>query len=334
LINVNAMKSKTLATIFFSLCIVTGLLMQKSFAESIARIEYPMIPIKDDQGNELIHVQAVAELSNITINGSKVSELSDLAWDTDEKLLYALSDNGYILSFKPVFNEQQLHQLLMLNGISLHDDKGKKLRWKNSDSEGLTLINSNNNIQGDTQFIVSFERLPRVIQYNQEGFIEKQLEIPEKLRDISNYRSENKSLESVLVHDQLGLIIGTEYSLKEEDKTQLGFYTLDGNFRSFPAYFHDGALTSLATAKNNGLLALERVYGGFFSGFKVALHHLRLEGDQIKDKVIAQFLPVEGFFNDNFEGLERHKDDYYFMISDDNNHPVKRTVLIYFKYPR
>ena len=326
------MKSQILPVILFSLCVTTCLITQESAAESIAKIEYPTMSIKDDQGDELIRVEAVAELSNITINGSKVSELSDLAWDDDEQLLYALSDNGQLLSFKPVFSNNKFDDLLMVNGISLHDDKGKKLRWKNSDSEGLTLLNSNNNIQGDTQYVVSFERLPRVILYNQKGFIEKQLEIPEKLRNISNYRSENKSLESVLFHDQLGLIIGTEYSLKGKDKTQLGFYTLDGKFWSFPAHFRDGALTGLSKARDNDLLALERVYGRFFSGLKVAIHHLRITGDQIENKVIALFLPAEGFFNDNFEGLERHKDDYYFMISDDNNHPTKRNVLIYFKY--
>ncbi len=325
-------KSRTLPVIFFSLCIANCLFIDESFAESIAKIEYPTISIKDDQGDELIHVQAVAELSNITINGSKVSELSDLAWDEDEELLYVLSDNGKLLSLKPIFKQEKFVDLIMINGFLLHDDKGKKLRWKNSDSEGLTLINSNNNIQGDTQYIISFERLPRVIQYNQQGFIEKQIEIPEKLRKIFNYRSENRSLESILLHDQLGLIIGTEHSLKEEEKTQLGFYTLDGKFRNFPAYFNNGALTSITTTHNNDLLALERVYGGFFSGFKVAIHHLRLVEDRIENKMIAQFLPADGFFNDNFEGIEKYRDNFYFMISDDNNHPAKRTVLIYFKY--
>ncbi len=327
------MKSQLSPTILFSLLTAICFSMQESLAESIAKIEYPVISIKDIQGNELIHVEAIAELSNITINGSKISELSDLAWDKDENLLYALSDNGQLLSFKPVFSKKILHELLMVNGISLHDNKGKKLRWKNSDSEGLTLINSNNNIQGDTKFIVSFERQPRVVQYNQEGFIEKQLEIPEKLRNISNYRSENKSLESILMHGQLGLIIGTEYSLNGKDKSQLGFYTLEGKFWSFPAHFDDGALTSLTAANDNDLLALERVYVGFFSGFKVALHHLHITEDHLENKVIALLLPAEGFFNDNFEGLERHKDNFYFMISDDNNHPAKRTILVYFKYP-
>lgn len=327
------MKLEALHPFFFIFCCLICLSSQAIRAESIANIEYPETIIKDDNGDELIHVQAVAKLSNITINGLKVSELSDLAWDADEDLLYALSDNGYLLSFRPVFNEGRLNDLLIINGLLLHDDKGKKLRWKSSDSEGLTLINANNQIQGDTKYIVSFERLPRVIQYNQEGFIEKRITIPEKLENIANYRSENKSLESILMHDQYGLLIGTEYSLKGEDKAQLGFYTLDSKLRSFPAYFHDGALTGLATIKNNNLLAIERVYGGFFSGFKVALHHLRIEGSYLENKVIARFLPAEGYFNDNFEGIEKHKDDFYFMISDDNNHPAKQTLLIYFKYP-
>lgn len=327
------MKLEALHPLLFIFCCLICLSNQTISAESIANIEYTDTSIEDDNGNELIHVQAIARLSNVSINGLKVSEISDLAWDADENILYALSDNGYLLSLRPVFNEERLIDILIINGVPLHDDKGNKLRWKNSDSEGLTIINANNQIQGDTKFIVSFERLPRVIQYNQEGFIEKKITIPEKLEDISNFRSENKSLESVVMHDQYGLLIGTEYSLKGNDKTQLGFYTLDGKLRSFPAYFNNGALTGLATTEDNNLLAIERVYGGFFEGFKIALHHLRIEGNYLENRVIARFLPADGLFNDNFEGIEKHKKDFYFMISDDNNHLAKQTLLIYFKYP-
>lgn len=327
------MKFDALHPLLFIFCYFVCLSSQAIYAESIAHIEYPKTTIKDDNDDELIHIQAIAQLSNVTINGLKVSELSDLAWDADEELLYALSDNGYLLSFRPVFKEGRLNDVLIINSLQFHDENRKKLRWKNSDSEGLTLINANNQTRGDTQYIVSFERQPRVIQYNQQGFIEKQVAIPEKLKDISNYRSENKSLESVEMHDQYGLLIGTEYSLKGEDKAQLSLYTADGGFRSFPAYFNDGALTGLATIEGNDLLAIERVYGGFFTGFKVALHHLHIGDEGLENKVIAKFLPAEGFFNDNFEGIVKHKDDFYFMISDDNNHPAKQTLLIYFKYP-
>lgn len=326
------MKSDLSSPVLFILYLLICIFPQGIHAESIAKIKHPKITIKDDKGDELIQIQAVVELSSVSINGLRISELSDLAWDKDENLLHALSDNGYLLSFRPVFKNEQLHDLLLINGFALHDDKGKKLRWKNSDSEGLTLINSDNHVPGDTQYIVSFERQPRVIQYNREGFIEKQIEIPEKLGNIVNYRSENKSLESVVIHEQHGLIIGTEYSLIGDDKAQLGFYTLDGKFRSFPAHFPDGALTGLAITEDNSLLVIERIYGGFLAGFKVALHHLHLENDHLENKVIAIFLPSEGYFNDNFEGIVKYKKDFYFMISDDNNHPLKRTVLIYFKY--
>ena len=334
LFNVKAMKSEKFSPALFILYLLICICPQDIHAESIAIIEHPEITIEDDRGNELIQLQAVAELSNISTNGLRISELSDLAWNKDENLLHALSDNGYLLSFRPVFKDEQLHDLLLINGFALHDNKGKKLRWKKSDSEGLTLINSDNHVQGDTQYIVSFERHPRVIQYNREGFIEKQIEIPEKLGNRLNYRSENKSLESVVMHEQYGLMIGTEYSLKGEDKTQLGFYTLDGKFRSFPAHFPDGALTGLAITEDNSLLAIERIYGGLLAGFKIALHHLHIVNDRLEDKVIARFLPSEGYFNDNFEGIVKYKKDFYFMISDDNNHPLQRTILIYFKYPR
>lgn len=326
------MKSDSPSQVLFILYLLICICPQGIHAESIAKIKHPKITIKDDKGNELIQIQAVVELPSISINGLRISELSDLAWDKDENLLHALSDNGYLLGFRPIFKNEQLHDLLLINGFALHDDKGKKLRWKNSDSEGLTLINSDNHIPGDTQYIVCFERQPRVIQYNREGFIEKQIEIPEKLGNIVNYRSENKSLESVVIHEQHGLMIGTEYPLKGDDKAQLGFYTLDGKFRSFPAHFPDGALTGLAITEDNSLLAIERTLGGVFAGFKIALHHLQLENDHLEDKVIAIFLPSEGYFNDNFEGIVKYKKDFYFMISDNNNHPLKRTVLIYFKY--
>ena len=83
------MKLEALHPILFTFCCLICLSSQVTHAESIASIEYPETIIEDDNGNVLIHVQAVAKLSNITINGLKVSELSDLAWDADEDLLYA-----------------------------------------------------------------------------------------------------------------------------------------------------------------------------------------------------------------------------------------------------
>ena len=95
------MKLEALHPLLFIFGCLTCLSSQTSLAESFANIEYPETIVKDDNGDELIHIQAVAQLSNFTINGLKVSELSDLAWDADEELLYALSDNGYLCDYWP-----------------------------------------------------------------------------------------------------------------------------------------------------------------------------------------------------------------------------------------
>ena len=296
------------------------------------RVEYPNIRITDEQHREHIKIHAVAYFSNSVIDGVKSSELSDLAWDDDEELLYILSDNAYILAFKPIFKSDRLHDLLFVSHFFLRDEAGKKLKWKNADSEGLALLNADNLSKNDTQFIVSFERRPRVIRYRADGSFDAPLNIPEKLSAIENYRSENKSLEAVVQHPIYGLMLGAEFPLKDEKKNRLGLYTLDGTYRTFPAHFIDGALTGVALTKHHDLIAIERAYGGLFSGFKVALHHLKINDSGLKNTVIARFLSADGFFNDNFEGIERHKDNFYFMVSDDNNHPLQRGILIYFSY--
>ncbi len=300
--------------------------------EAVVRIEYPDIVIHDDLQRERIKIHAVAHFSNLTVDGLKLSELSDLAWNNDEGLLHALSDNGYLLNFKPTFKANRLHDLSLVSHCLLRDEAGKKLRWKNSDSEGLALINADNQIKGDTEFIVSFERRPRVIRYQSNGYINSPLNIPGKLLEIENYRGKNKALEAVIIHPHYGLMLGPEFPLKNEEEGMLGLYTLDGQFRNFPAYFTDGALTGIAITQHNTLISIERAYGGFFTGFKVALHHLRIQDDGLTSEIIAKFLPADGFFNDNFEGIERHRDNFYFMVSDDNNHPLQRGLLVYFSY--
>src|SRR5690606_10636385 len=98
---------------------------------------------------------AIANLSNVTIDGYKIHELSGLAWDEDEGLLYALSDNGYVLHLRPVFDNGKLVDVLFINGYSLQDKNKRPLRYKESDSEGISVKNGNNSNPGDSRLIVS-----------------------------------------------------------------------------------------------------------------------------------------------------------------------------------
>ena len=310
----------------FALCVTSA----APAGDSIAHIQ--QLHQNLQQGKFEIRLLTVATLSNISVSGLKVSELSGLAWDRDEGLLYALSDNGYVLALQPVFSGHTLQDILLQSGQRLLDANGKALKYRQADSEGLALENGNNNKRGDTRLIVSFERVPRLARYKPDGTFVSYLTLPGGLDDVTRYQSENKALESVTIHNTFGVLVGTEYPLKDTTAGTLNIYSLHGDHWSFPA--HDksnGALVDMTTLQDGRIIALERVYGGLFSGIQTTLHRVILDGKNIRADQIHTFTPEEGLFNDNFEGITLIDDNHFMMVSDDNDHPLKRTLLVYFE---
>lgn len=311
------------------LCLV--LAPQSRAGEPIARIEQSGKVLANSDTAYQLTIHSVAWLSNITVGKFKIAELSGLAWDSDEGLLYALSDNGYLLLLKPRFQEQQMVSLTLEDARALLDERGRPLKYKPSDSEGLAVINDRNSTRGDTELLVCFERIPRILRFDLHGNMLEKLELPAGLDNINFYHSENKSLESVAVHPVYGVITGTELPLKQESDGQMNIYALSGKHWSFPPFNpHYGALVDLAIMQDGGVLALERAYGGLFPIMEITLHHLVLEDESLHHEIIYTFDSRDGLFDENFEGITRHEDNAYFMISDDNNHPLHRTVLVYF----
>ena len=280
----------------------------------------------------VIRLHATATLSNITLNGLKIAELSGLAWDQDENLLYALSDNGHILHMRPVFSGHVLQDIRLEAGYRLLDENGKPLKYKQADSEGLAIENDTNGKHGDTRLIVSFERVPRLICYKTDGTFAAPVTLPPGLADVARYRSENKALEAVTVHPAFGILTGTEAPLRDAESGTLNIYSLHGDHWSFPAHNKtNGALVDMVTLPDGKIIALERVYEGLFSGIQTTLHRIILDGKHIQADWIHTFTPEEGLFNDNFEGITHLGENYFMMVSDDNNHPLKRTMLVYFE---
>ena len=298
--------------------------------DSIAHIRQLQQDLQQDKF--VIRLHAMATLSNITMNGLKMSELSGLAWDQDENLLYALSDNGYILHMLPVFSGHALQDIRLESGHRLLDENGKPLKFKQADSEGLAIENSTNGKRGDTRLIVSFERVPRLVSYMTDGTFAAPLILPSALADVSRYRGENTALEAVTVHPALGILTGPEAPLKDTETGVLNIYSLRGDHWSFPAHNkNQGALVDMVTLADGKIIALERVYNGLFSGMETTLHRIILDGKHIQADLIHTFTPEEGLFNDNFEGITHLGENYFMMVSDDNNHPLKRTLLVYFE---
>ena len=325
------MNCKRKILVLFRLFLVFCISYQCHGEENIADIRELHLNLKNDTGDYELAVMAAATLTNITINGFKISELSGLAWDNDEQILYALSDNGYILHLQPVFHNNKLKEILFIAGYSLLDKNNRPLKYKASDSEGLTAIQSDNHVRGDTQLIVSFERIPRLIRYNTRGKLISEITLPDILTDINNYYSENKSLEAVTINDKFGIVIGPEFALKNQDSTQINIYSVSGKFWHFPLHdqYH-GGLVDMTTMDDGSILALERSYGGLFPAIQISLHRLVLGETNSRSETIYNFSADDDLFNNNFEGITRSGKNTYFMISDDNNHPFNRTVLIYF----
>jgi hypothetical protein len=54
-------------------------------------------------------------------------------------------------------------------------------------------------------------------------------------------------------------------------------------------------------------------------------------GELLKPETIVKLDSVEGYHVDNFEGLTRHQGNRFFMISDNNDLFVQRSLLMYFE---
>ncbi len=300
--------------------------------ESIAKVELYDSTFSGQSSQYEFNLLAIANLSNVTINGFKIHELSGLAWDEDENLLYALSDNGYVLHLRPVFRNNKLIDVQFIDGYSLRDENNRILRYKQSDSEGIVVKNGNNGVQGDSRLIICFERIPRLIGFTTDGKMIAEIPLPAELTEIKNYQSENKSLEAITIHDQYGIITGPEHPLiSKSGSNALDIYSLNGDYWSFPVHNqHYGALVGMTIIPDGSVLALERSYGGLFPTTEVTLHRIILDKDNPESEIIYTFGSDNGLLNENFEGITRFRNNTYFMVNDNNNHPLKKTMLVYF----
>ena len=71
-----------------------------------------------------------------------------MAWDQDEELLIAISDDGFIVHLEPVFTGEQLTDLRMAAIFPLLGPSGGALDKKLTDAEGLVGHNMDNGQRG------------------------------------------------------------------------------------------------------------------------------------------------------------------------------------------
>lgn len=275
------------------------------------------------------------ELGASAPDGARVAGLSGLAWDADEDVLYAVSDEGYLLHLRPRFDGGRLIDVTYLGTWPLKDAGGRPLRGERRDAEDLAIRHGANGTRGDTELLIAFERIPRVSRYTPEGALLETLALPERLARVDNYASPNQGLEGLTEHPRHGTLAIPEASLKDDRAGVISLFALGGRQWAYrTADVPASSPTAVEVLPDGRLLVLERAFVSVFWPLVVSL--------RVADPDAATDMPVttlarldtsEGWKLDNFEGLARHARDRYFLLSDDNGRRHQRTLLVYLRLP-
>ncbi len=269
------------------------------------------------------------ELHFSYLNNIKFSEISDLTYDKKDNSLYMLSDEGKLFTFHVVLNKH-IESLKPLRAVSLRKKGGSAFKPWRCDSEGMTL-------DGRGRLLISFEERAKIAWFHKNskkyGQMIKKFTLPKKLRAIKNYRSKNKSLESLAWHPKYGILTASEWALKKDHKKWQTIYALSGKEWHFNAEPEQkSAVTAIEVMDDGNLLVLERSYTGLMNPFVITLKKVYLGKKKMcKTKVLAKMNSHKGWNIDNFEGLARVGTRRYLMVSDNNDNFFQKTLLIYFE---
>ncbi len=286
------------------------------------------------------HVMGVRLLGTVQLDHKKINELnarelSGLAWDADANLLYAVSDGGFLCHFRPRFEHSVLTNVDMVAAYPLLTHGGDSLTDNHADSEGLAIRNGDNQIDGDTELLISFEINPRVLRYHPDGKLIGDEDIPTRLTDIANYAGENDALEGITLDQNHKLLMAPQRPLRQDDQSLLSVYSTGQApwfFRPIdPRY---SSVVGMETTPSGNILILERRYSSLFKPVIWAIRRIDLNHNVPLRKVDEIWtLSNEGstWNVQNFEGIAHHRDNKYFIVSDDGHNAIQRTLLVYFE---
>jgi hypothetical protein len=274
-------------------------------------------------------------IPSVVINGVRLSQLSDIAWDDDSSTLYAVSDKGGLFHLRPVFRDGVLVDVKLSRAVPLRELKtDQPLRHKRADAEGLTITRRNNARGSGPELLISFERFPRIMRYRPDGYAIGELALPTPLADASAYVDENRMLESVCYDPRYGVLTMPELALKNEAPGYNRLYSLTGKSWRYPQ--DQNRVVALACLGNGEVLVLENDFGIHFWRSQISLKRTRLTDSTPADmplqiQTLFTLDAGEGYQIDNFEGIAHHRGKRFFLVSDNNDLFLQQTLLLYFE---
>ena len=275
------------------------------------------------------------ELPDITHEGARLSQLSGLAWDDDEGILYTLSDKGGLFHLQPQFSDGQRMGVKLLRAVTLREPgTDKSLRGWRIDAEGLDIVNGRNGRKGDAELIISMERVPQVTRYRPDGYAIARLDLPPTINEAAAFRGTNKMLEAVCKDSEHGVLTMPEVPLTSERKGHSRLFSLDG-----PSWFYPVAsgerITAMECLGDGAVMVLHQNYQNPLGRIVTTLKRVRLtsgsSGQTLTPETIVALDNEQGLQIDNFEGLARHNGNRFFMVSDNNDFFAQQSLLLYFE---
>mgnify|MGYP006280912443 CR=1 FL=1 len=274
-------------------------------------------------------------LSGAKIDGLGLHELSGLAWDEDEGLLYAVSDTGALFHLVPRFEGTRLVDIDAVAAFRLSGPDGAPLNDDRSDAEALAIENGANGVSGDTRLFISFEQTPRIAEHRPDGAFVADVDLPPTLADASVYAKPNQQLEALARHPDIGLVTAPQKPITGAVPDLLTLYDLEGReWRIEPLDPDHSAVVALEPLPGGDLMVLERRYASFFQPviFRLLKVTPGTPDRTLTAETLVTFDSSKDFRVDNFEGLARHRGGRFFLVSDDNRNFVQKTLLLYLKF--
>ena len=138
-------------------------------------------------------------------------------------------------------------------------------------------------------------------------------------------------LEAVTLHPEKGILTIAQRPMKGRDNQRL--YALNGESWEYYMEKHKGnGVTAMEAMPDGRILFMERAWDSMLSPLIVTLKEGRFTQEgKLELRVVASLNSAKGWALDNFEGLTRHRRERFFMVSDDNNSLMQRTLLFYFE---
>ncbi len=259
---------------------------------------------------------------------------SGMALKSDGSKLYAITDRARFLEAEPEANKKGgISCLRNVKLTPIRGTSGNTLTGSYLDSEGMTFGNKK-----ETKIWISFERRPRVIEYNLNE--EKKVPVRELTQpEIKSELTYNESYEAVRLLRNGEILLFPEYLPEKKKPENLrGYYlTKADRWKQVRIIQADAGryVTDILELKTGDILTIERAFS-VLTGPTVKLRRFKrkefFSGVPQKGEILAAFNLKTG--TDNFEAaasLPVADGELIYLMSDDNFIGLQKTLLITLK---